>query len=189
MPFEYPATIKELERVLADRNVSANLLQLLLEMAALRNKAGKPLYFILGSAMRGVSGTAERLQHLACWFVSAEQSALLYTAALQAEENAGRIAAAEFAAWAETAAIAWCEVREERPEIVVSRDQGSPLSWWRGRRVTILGCGAIGSIVAMLITRAGAAKIRLYDTDRQARRVARSRCRQPALSRQPIYRF
>jgi Prokaryotic E2 family A len=68
MPFEYPATIKELERVLAPRNVSADLVKLLLEMAALRNKEGKPLYFILGSAMRGVSGAAERLQHLACWF-------------------------------------------------------------------------------------------------------------------------
>jgi proteasome lid subunit RPN8/RPN11 len=163
MPFEYPTTIKELERVLAARNVSADLLQVLLEMAALRNKEGKPLYFVLGSAMRGMSGAAERLQHLACWFVSAEQSALLYTAALRAEESEGKIAATEFATWAETAAISWCEVREERPEIVVSRDQGSPLSWWRGRRVTILGCGAIGSVVAMLITRAGVAKIRLYD--------------------------
>lgn len=163
MPFEYPTTIKELERVLESRNVSADLLKLLLEMAALRNKEGKPLYFVLGSAMRGVSGAAERLQHLACWFVSAEQSALLYTAAINADENSGKIAAAEFAAWADTAAISWCEVREERPEIVVSRDQGSPMSWWRGRRVTILGCGAIGSVIAMLITRAGAAKIKLYD--------------------------
>jgi hypothetical protein len=65
MPFEYPATIKELERVLASRNVSADLVQLLLEMAALRNKESKPLYFVLGSAMRGVSGAPERLQHLA----------------------------------------------------------------------------------------------------------------------------
>ena len=163
MPFEYPATIKELERVLASRNVSADLVQLLLEMAALRNKESKPLYFVLGSAMRGVSGAPERLQHLACWFVSAEQSALLYTAALRAEENEGKLAAAEFAAWAESAAINWCEVREERPEVIIPRDHGSPLSWWRGRRVTLLGCGAIGSVVAMLMARAGAAKIRLYD--------------------------
>src|SRR5262249_36487087 len=93
-----------------------------------------------------------------------EQSALLYTAARDAEENASRIATSEFAAWAETATISWCEVREERPEIVIPRDRGSPLAWWRGRRVTILGCGAIGSIVAMLIARAGATRIRLYDS-------------------------
>jgi hypothetical protein len=118
---------------------------------------------VLGSAKRGVSGAPERLQYLACWFVSAEQSALLYTAALRAEENEGKLEAAEFAAWAESAAINWCEVREERPEVVIPRDHGSPVSWWRGRRVTLLGCGAIGSVVAMLMARASAAKIRLYD--------------------------
>ncbi len=88
---------------------------------------------------------------------------MLYTAALRAEENDSKLAAAEFAAWAESAAINWCEVREERPEVVIPRDHSSPLSWWRGRCVTLLGCGAIGSVVAMLMARAGAAKIRLYD--------------------------
>src|SRR5450755_1194775 len=97
LPFCCPRTCRsKLEGVLAARNVSADMVQLLLEMAALRNKEGKPLYFILGSATRGVSGAAERLQHLACWFVSAEQSALLYTAVIRAEENEGKFAAAEF---------------------------------------------------------------------------------------------
>jgi Prokaryotic E2 family A/ThiF family len=163
MPPEYPTKIKDLERILAPRHVSANVIKLLLEMAALRNDEGKPLYFILGAAMRGTSGAADRLQHLACWFISPEQSKLLYTAALRAKEEQGQIAAAEFAQWAETAIINWCTVREERPEIVVSRDQGSALSWWRGRSVTLLGCGAIGSVIAMLLARAGIAKIRLYD--------------------------
>jgi integrative and conjugative element protein (TIGR02256 family) len=163
MPAEYPTKIRDLERILAPRHVSADVIKLLLEMAALRNDEGKPLYFILGAAMRGTSGTNERLQHLACWFISAEQSKLLYTAALRAKEEQGQIAAAEFAQWAETANINWCTVREERPEIVVPRDQGSALSWWRGRPVTLLGCGAIGSVVAMLLARAGIAKIRLYD--------------------------
>ncbi|MEJ2376827.1 MAG: ThiF family adenylyltransferase [Pseudolabrys sp.] len=163
MPFEYPTTIKELERVLAERNVQPEILKLLFEMAALRNGKDKPIYLILGAAMRGVSGDAERLQHLACWFVNSEQSQQLYTATLCAQEAEGQVAAAEFAAWAEKAIIRWCEVREERPEIAIPRDRGSPLSWWRGHRVTILGCGAIGSVVAMLIARARASKIRLYD--------------------------
>ncbi len=163
MPFEYPTTVKELEQILAPRNVTPDVIQVLLEMAVLRNPEGKPLYFILGSAMRGISGAEVRLQHLACWYVSAERSSLLYTAALKAEDEQGKIAAAEFATWAADARVDWCTVREERPEIVVPRDHGSPLSWWRRRRVTVLGCGAIGSVLAVLLARAGAAKIRLYD--------------------------
>jgi integrative and conjugative element protein (TIGR02256 family) len=163
MPAEYPTKIKDLERILAPRDVSPDLIKLLLEMAALRNKEGKPLYFILGAAMRGMSGNNERLQHLACWFVNSEQSQLLYTAVLKSEEQQGRTAAAEFAQWAETASINWCTVKEERPEIIIPRDEGSALSWWRGRSVTLFGCGAIGSVLAMLLVRANIAKIRLYD--------------------------
>jgi predicted ThiF/HesA family dinucleotide-utilizing enzyme len=163
MPFEYPMTLQDLERVLAERNVTAKMLQLLLEMAALRTDEGKPLYLVLGAAMRGVSGTTERLQHLACWSINGEKGDLLRTAVRLAQEAEGEVAAAEFAAWLAEAGISWCTVREDRPEIVIPRDQGSPLSWFRDKRVTILGCGAIGSVIAMLLTRAGVAKARLYD--------------------------
>ena len=163
MPFEYPRTIKELESTLAARNVPPDILEVALSLAALHNPKGKPLYFVLGAAMRGVSGKAERQQHLACWCIKSEQSWQLYTAALKAQEEQGQIAAAEFAQWKETADVNWCSVREERPEIVTPRDHGSALSWWHGRSVTLLGCGAIGSVIAMMLARAGIAKLKLYD--------------------------
>jgi proteasome lid subunit RPN8/RPN11 len=161
MPCEFPTSMKELAEVLDARSIPISLVQIVLKMAALRNEPGKPLYFVLGAAMRGISGDAERLQHLACWFVKAEQADKLSELAMNGASE--EVAAREFTAWTEDTPIAWCDVREDRPEIVRPRDQGSPLSWWRGKRVTILGCGAIGSVVAMLLARAGVAKARLYD--------------------------
>ena len=40
------------------------------------------------------------------------------------------------------AEVDWCPIREARPEIVVRRDIGTPLSWFAGKTVVIWGCGA-----------------------------------------------
>ena len=66
-------------------------------------------------------------------------------------------------AGAADAPISWCGVAEDRPEIVMRRDAGTPMSWWRDRHVALLGCGAIGSAAAMLLGRAGVARMQLWD--------------------------
>ncbi len=62
-----------------------------------------------------------------------------------------------------TAGVEWCRVIEDRAEIVERRDSRSRSGWLRGRHVAVLGCGAIGSTVAMILARAGATKLQLYD--------------------------
>ena len=57
----------------------------------------------------------------------------------------------------------WCQVREARPEVTIRRDEGSPLGWFRGKSVAVLGCGAIGGHVAEALARAGADKLVLRD--------------------------
>lgn len=163
MPFEYPTSMRELGRVLADRSVPPEVLQGIMKLTALQNENGKPLYIVLGAAMRGIAGNNKRLQHLACWYISPEHATQLSTMALEAGQQEGKIAAEAFRAWADTAAVEWCPVYEDRPEIVLPRDSGSPMQWWRGRRVAILGCGALGSSVGVMVIRAGATTIRLYD--------------------------
>ena len=161
MPFEYPTTIAALSTTLAARGIPIEIVRLLLVMGALRNEAGKPLLFVLGAAMRGVAG-GERKQHLACWYLDAEKAGQLRATALTADDN-NPVDIQMFDDWTASAVIHWCSVYEERPEIVIFRDSGTPMAWWRGQHVAILGCGAIGSAVAMLLGRAGAAKFQLYD--------------------------
>ncbi len=68
-----------------------------------------------------------------------------------------------FYGWAAEAKVQWVRVLEERSEVVERRDGEAPAKWWRGRHVAILGCGAIGSAVAMMLARAGVARLQLYD--------------------------
>jgi integrative and conjugative element protein (TIGR02256 family) len=164
MPFEYPETIAALKTILGERGISLEIVRLLLSMGALRNPDGKPLVFILGAAMRGISG-GERKQHLAAWRIKAEQALELRNAVLAATEG-NPVDEHLFQEWTERASIDWCSVLEDRPEIIIQRDTGTPAQFWRGRHVAIIGCGAIGSTIAMFLTRAGVMKLQLYDNDR-----------------------
>ncbi len=161
MPYEYPTTVSKLKSVLEERGVPLEIIRLLLTIGALANPENKPLVFILGAAMRGVSG-GEKLQHLAAWHVNADKALELRNTYLAATEE-NPVDEAWFIEWASTAAINWCSVLEDRPEIVVARDNDTSAQFWRDRHVAILGCGAIGSMLAILLARAGVRKLQLYD--------------------------
>lgn len=161
MPFEYPRTVLDLLVALIQRGVTLPTLRLLMTIAVLRTPQGKPAIFVLGAAMRGIAG-GRRLQHLACWRMSVEQTNKL-RAAIIANSEGNLVEDQVFYSWAFQASVEWCRVLEDRPEIVHRRDGESASAWWRGKRVTLLGCGAIGSAVAMILARAGVAKLRLID--------------------------
>ena len=161
MPHEYPETMLDLLKALIERGVALEIIRLTLTLGILRTPPGKRAIFVLGAAMRGIAGE-HRLQHLACWRIDAERTDRLREAALNATED-NPIDVDEFYAWALDAKVEWCRVLEDRPEIVERRDSTSSVSWWRGKKVALLGCGAIGSTVAMMLARAGVAHLRLFD--------------------------
>lgn len=161
MPHEYPATMRDLLVALAARNVPIEILRLTMSMGVLRTPTGKQAIFLLGAAMRGVAGEA-RAQHLAGWRIDVEQTDKLRHAVLKATEE-NPIDITEFYSWAVEANVEWCQILEDRPEIVERRDSVSPATWWRGKKVAVLGCGAIGSAAAMMLARAGVAEMNLYD--------------------------
>lgn len=161
MPHEYPATMMELLNHLVRIGVPIEILRLSLTLGALRTNADQPVIFVLGAAMRGTAG-GERKQHLACWRIDPERGKKLRDAALASTPD-NPIHIDEFYAWAVEAKIEWCQVLEDRPEIVERRDSQSPAEWWTGKNVAIVGCGAIGSSIAILAARAGARKLQLYD--------------------------
>jgi integrative and conjugative element protein (TIGR02256 family) len=161
MPHEYPTTMLDLLTALIARDVPLEVVRLIMTTGVLRTKPGQSAVFLLGAAMRGIAGE-ERGQHLACWQIDADRTNKLREAALQSTDESP-IDAKEFYAWALEAKVEWCRVLEDRPEIVERRDSESVSSWWRGRHVALLGCGAIGSSVAQILARAGVGRLQLYD--------------------------
>ena len=52
---------------------------------------------------------------------------------------------------------------EARPEVTIRRDSGTPAAWLAGKRVLVLGCGALGAPAAEICVRAGAAEVTVAD--------------------------
>ncbi|MDH6257502.1 ThiF family adenylyltransferase [Bradyrhizobium sp. BR13661] len=163
MPHEYPKSVSGLLDELIARGVPIQVIRLMIQLGVLRGESGQPLIFILGAAMRGIAG-GQRLQHLAAWRIDVQRVDEM-RAAIRASTDDNPSDVTEFYEWAAKATIEWCGVLEDRPEIVTRRDAESASAWWAGRHVVLLGCGAIGSAVAMLLARAGVAKLQLYDKD------------------------
>ena len=65
--------------------------------------------------------------------------------------------------WLGLERTAWATVYEQRPELVTRRDQASPAAWLQGRRVLILGAGALGAPIAADCVRAGARQVTVVD--------------------------
>jgi hypothetical protein len=62
-----------------------------------------------------------------------------------------------------TQQIEWCTVSDERPSVSRRRDHTRPIAVFRGRRVSVLGCGGLGSWIAELLARADVASLELTD--------------------------
>lgn len=163
MPFEYPKTMFDLLMALNERNLPVNLVRAIVELAILKTAKGKRAIFLLGSAMRGTAG-GQRLQHLTGWLIDAEQADKFRDVILSATEE-DKVDSKQFYEWAASAKVEWCRIMEDRPEIVERRDSRSAASWWKGKNVAILGCGAIGSSVASMLVRAGTTGLQLFDKD------------------------
>lgn len=167
MPFEYPEGVNGLADELVRCGVSRGLLMALLRLTTLWNGRDTPLYVVIGSPMRGVRGEYVR-QHLAVWRVDPVVANALRSAVPRRDDDDRlREVRAELAGvleeWADDAALAWCPVREMRPEVTRSRSEGSPMEWFKGRRVALWGCGALGSHIAESLVRAGVRNLVLRD--------------------------
>ena len=166
-PFEFPTRVSDLINLLVQAGIERDRLITCLQWAVLHNEDDAPLYVLIGTPMRGIRGGALK-QHLAAWYISDVIAKGLRLALRKYSEHPelreiGEQVEGIILEWAEHAAAGWCLVREERPEIVTRRDEGSPVSYFGGRTVAVWGCGALGGYVAEYLARAGAGKLLLYD--------------------------
>ncbi len=165
-PFEYPATVKALLRELEAHGIDWSEFLIRLAAHAEKMQAGAPLVVVFGTPMRRVEASTRVLQHLAAWEISGEDADGLRKICMANERDARKPAIVAVLKWADEANVGWCRVSENRPEVTRRRDQRSPMEWFRGKRVAIWGCGAIGTRVAESIVRAGAGYVELVDNGR-----------------------
>ena len=178
--FEFPATVDALRAMLASHAVDDDLLLAGLSLLALfrrkiseaagRDDEAGSAYVVIGTPMRGRAGGA-RHQHIVAWQfddLGTKASGLL-DAALSPHE-AVRDLAPEVRVlvekWLGLARLRWARVYDARPQVAVRRDTGSPLAALAGKRVLLLGAGALGSQAAAHLVRAGVGALQLVDNAR-----------------------
>lgn len=168
MPYEFPKKMGDLFSELERRGVSIGLLVTALRVAVLLNRETDPLFVVLGTPMRGVAGSVDRKFHLAVWYVDPGMVRGLRLSLHKFDpdpriQHLGEEIERIVLDWLKIADVEWCLVREDRPEIVIPRDLNSATSWFKGKAVSVWGCGALGSHVAEFLTRGGVRKLVLRD--------------------------
>ena len=167
-PFEFPSNVRDLLAIFEGQGIPRSDLIRILGKAAERNGKESPLLILIGTPMRGIRGSGDYKQHIVAWFIEASVATGLRVTLAQFSpheevRDIGREAEELILGWAEKAEIAWCQVREARPEVTIRRDATSPLGWFRSKSVDIWGCGAIGSHLAESLARAGVNRLVLRD--------------------------
>jgi len=168
MPWEFPTKASELLSQLEARGVARDRLLLVFGIAAQQIPKGDPLIAIIGTPMRGVRGSQERIQHLSAWLI---EPAMVNGLRMIIEKFSPHDALREIGQdverlmleWFALVDVSWCQVREDRPEIVTRRDETTPASCFRGKSVSLWGCGALGGIIAECLVRAGVSRLILRD--------------------------
>ncbi|MEY2512743.1 MAG: hypothetical protein QOJ89_101 [bacterium] len=164
---DYPERVAGLFDALK-RDFDVDMVHRLLVAASQTREAGAPMHVVLGTPMTSTTD-ARGPQQIAVWEIDATIADGLRLSAphssdSEALERARVSLKAAVLSWAETSPLRWCHVVEDRPEIVVRRDDRSPIAdVFCTRTVAVWGCGAIGGHVAEWVARAGATKLLLAD--------------------------
>jgi len=168
---QFPSRIGELIVALQDRGVSRNTLILLLRCVLIQSEKDTPALLLIGAPMRGIRGEENPKQHLTAWWIDSDSANALRLAMPRPDDSEElRHLRADFEQGLFEILVKqpvhWCPLFEDRPEIIVRRDKDTSATWFRGKTVTIWGCGAIGAQIAEGVVRAGAARLIIYDKAR-----------------------
>lgn len=158
---EFPTKVYDLIKLVENVGLSFGLLYSLLKLFSLVGSEEEAAYFALGAPMRRKAAGEPLRPHVTVWEIGPDTLKSLRVLLLSKDEN--EAARDELINWMAGADISWCRVLEDRPEIVNRRDGGTLLATLCGKRVLLLGCGALGSAVAEMVLRSGAAKLHLID--------------------------
>ena len=167
LPMEFPKKGREFFRELSKQGIDRDRVLRYLALASFFSGEGEPIHLVLGLPMRRSPDGSPRL-HIAVWTTDGAIAGAL-RAALPEDSDPATLRslrqdiADRLLSIFEETQITWCRVLEDRSEAVVRRDAGRPMAWFTGKRVLILGCGALGSWAAEMIARANPTLVHLLD--------------------------
>jgi integrative and conjugative element protein (TIGR02256 family) len=167
MPMEFPHLGRDLFAAFARGGLERLLFIRMLALTAIVTPEGDPAYLVMGFPMRRSPDGTPR-QHIAVWSMSAENAAYLRRSIPELGDSEKLLELREELADAvyrtfEAMKIDWTPVLDDRLEITTRRDARTPAAWFRGKRVLLLGCGALGSWAAELISRADPELLTIVD--------------------------
>jgi hypothetical protein len=173
LSMEYPRTAAVLADSLEGFGFSRNALMHAITSAHTFNRAiaasafienTAPIVVVLGTPARRVEGF-RRLAHLTAWRLDdlgSDITGLLSEVQHRDEELAEEVR--DFAdRWIGSADVNWMVVHDNRPEVTNRRDGTSTAAWLQGKRVLVLGCGALGAPIAEQCVRAGVGALTVVD--------------------------
>lgn len=120
---------------------------------------------LVGTPSRRVVSST-RLAHLAAWRLDtlSAQIADVYGSARLSNSSDTQTKLEDIAqSWFETAKVTWMRLMEARPEVTNRRDRDTPAHWLAGKKVLVMGCGALGGPVAEFCVRAGVRELTVAD--------------------------
>jgi len=166
MPFEFPFTLNHLLSVLKKNQINEYSFLQHIGQISLINGKGTSLFIVIGTPMRGL--VSEKKQHLAVWYLEEEYTKSIRTLFGNKVNNYKTLHkvqqhAKKLDKFSNESLLTWCEVLENRQEIILSRDNEAQINLFKNKRIEIWGCGALGSHVAEIAARAKAKEIILVD--------------------------
>lgn len=173
LDMEYPDTARGLVESLAESDFSKEqLLDALVLTRAINSLAGAaldgddavPVLMFLGTPARRVEAGG-MLAHVTAWNFDALGAKITKLVGMVSPENSELSTEIRDLAdqWLQIAKIRWMVMHEARTEVTNRRDTGSSAEWLRGKRVLVLGAGALGGPIAEHCVRAGVAQLHIID--------------------------
>lgn len=167
LPMEFPKMGADFFRELAKQGVNRDQLLRWIAMASILTPDDQPVPIVIGTPMRRAADGSAR-HHVAVWTTRSDFAVSAKRALpARADSDELRTLRAEYAnslySLIELHPVTWCRVLEDRSEILVRRDTGRPLAWFADKRVLVLGCGALGSWAAEIVSRARPSLVHLVD--------------------------
>lgn len=173
LDMEYPDTARALVESLTEFGFTKDeLLDALVLARAVNSLAGAPVdgddavpvLVFLGTPARRME-TGGTLAHVTAWNFDSLGAKITNLVGMVSPDNTELSTEVRDLAdeWLQIAKIRWMVMHEARPEVTNRRDRGSPSEWLIGKRVLVLGAGALGGPIAEHCVRAGVERLHLID--------------------------
>jgi proteasome lid subunit RPN8/RPN11 len=152
--FEYPSTVGDLVDALEGQDINLDLCNEILSQTLAANNATAadtrefddrtaPLMLLIGSPADYRTPGLGRIAHVAAWRVPTSGTPVR-----------------------EEARLDWMKVYDQREKSTIRRDVSRPVRWLSGRRILVLGCGALGAPISEHCVRAGVRALTIVDNGR-----------------------